>query len=106
METHDGMITWGDIKAVRRRIGEAGWGDAALEIFDREPVLGKCVAHHWTRIASLLENAGVTPEQSRPALRQLVKMVVEALELKSRGQSKLLAGVLPGFDDEEGGNNG
>jgi hypothetical protein len=102
MSNHDGMIRREDIKAIRRRIGDDGWGDTALSIFEREPVLGMCIADHWTRIRLLLIATGVSDEQARPALRQIIRMVVESIELQKRSQDKLLADFLP---DLEGGGH-
>lgn len=101
MEHHDGIIKREDIKAVRRAIGEGGWGDAALAIFEREPVLGKCVANHWARIRLLMMNAGISDEQARPALRQIIKMIVETIELGKRSQAKLIADFLPDTGEGE-----
>jgi hypothetical protein len=103
MDNHDGLIKRDDVKAFRREVGEAGWGDEALSIFEREPLLGKCIAHRWSQIHLRMMALGLTDKQVQPILREIVQLVVEPLGLQERAKRKLMADFLPNIDNEGGG---
>jgi hypothetical protein len=95
MENSDAMIRREDVKAVRRQIGDDGWGDAALAIFEREPLLGQCIAQRWACIRVMMMTNGLSESQAKPILRQIVMLIVESLGLQQRAKEKLIADFLP-----------
>jgi hypothetical protein len=106
MNNHDGMITWQDLKSLRREMGELGCGDAALAMFEREPLLGQAIAGRWATIRVMLRAAGVSEDTAKPILRQIIRLIVEAIGLQDRAKEKLLADFMPGADDEDENKHG
>jgi len=102
MKHHDGLIQPEDLKAVRRKMKEEGWGDFALNIFEYEPLLGECLAGRWANIRLLLSGLGLAQDDIRPVLRQVLMMAVESLGLQQRAKHKLLADLLPDLGDGGG----
>jgi hypothetical protein len=100
MNNHDGMITWHDLKTLRREMGELGWGDAALAMFEREPLLGQAIACRWAKIRMMLMAGGVSDEVAKPVLRQIIRLIVESVGLQDRAKAKLLEDFMPGTDEE------
>jgi hypothetical protein len=103
MKPSDATITHADIRHLRQLAMKKGWGNVALDILDREPVLAAAVSMRWFMIRAAMLELGLTEEQSNPVLYQMSRMMVESIGAMQHSGRRLWDDMLPGADD---GNSG
>jgi hypothetical protein len=99
MKSSDANITHADIRRLRQQAMEKGWGNVALDILEREPVLAAAVAVRWFKIRAMMQEYGLSEEQSNPVLMQMSRMMVEGIGAIQESGRRLWDDMLPGAED-------
>lgn len=94
----DMRISKQSLRVLRQKFDQAGWRDAALELFGREPVLAEHVSNEFESVRQKLLTAGLPEDQVARLMPRLARLALESLLLLDRSHRQLWDSFLPSDD--------